>query len=345
MYSQHNKALAAWLLIVAALIFAMIVLGGVTRLTQSGLSMVDWRPVTGWLPPMSEGEWQGAFERYKGFPEYQKRNLGMTVQGFKSIFWLEFLHRLLGRFIGLAFFVPLVVFWAKGWIPRKLTPKLIVLFVLGGLQGVLGWYMVKSGLVSRPDVSQYRLAAHLGLALLILGAMLWVALGLIRPEPQPGEGAPKRLKQGAEALLCLVSLTALSGAFVAGLDGGLSYNTFPLMDGKLVPDGFFDLSPAYLNFFENTATVQFDHRILAIGTVLSVVFYWFRCRMTALTDRQQRAVNVLALLACGQVAIGILTLLLVVPVPLAAMHQAVAVIVFCVAVWVVHEFRKNPGRP
>ncbi|NQU61286.1 MAG: COX15/CtaA family protein [Rhodospirillales bacterium] len=343
MSSNHNKALAAWLFAVAALIFAMIVLGGVTRLTQSGLSMVDWKPVTGWLPPMTDSDWQTAFERYKNFPEYEKRNLGMTVEGFKSIFWLEFLHRLLGRFIGVAFFVPLVVFWAKGWIGRKLAPKLVVLFVLGGLQGVLGWYMVKSGLVSRPDVSQYRLAAHFGLALLILGPMLWVALGLIRPvQPTAGEGVSKSLRQGAKALLGLVCLTALSGAFVAGLDAGFTYNTFPLMDGKLVPDGLLDLSPAYLNFFENIATVQFDHRILAIGTVLAVVFYWLRCRAQALTDRQRRAVNVLAMVACVQVALGISTLLLVVPVPLAAMHQAIAVIMFCVAVWMVYEFRA-PG--
>ncbi|MCH7550531.1 MAG: COX15/CtaA family protein, partial [Proteobacteria bacterium] len=174
MTAKQEKAIVTWLFVVGLMVFAMIVLGGVTRLTHSGLSMVDWRPVTGWLPPLDAAEWERAFDRYQEYPEYKKLNLGMTLGEFKAIFWFEYTHRLLGRIIGAAFFVPMAAFWLKGWFDKRLGLKLVGLFVLGGLQGVLGWYMVKSGLVSRPDVSQYRLAAHLSLALVILGAMVWV---------------------------------------------------------------------------------------------------------------------------------------------------------------------------
>ena len=342
MQSEHSKPLAVWLFAIAAMIFAMIVLGGVTRLTQSGLSMVEWHPVTGWLPPLEQAEWDKVFTDYRRSPEYKKINAGMSLDDFKSIFWYEYLHRLLGRLIGAVFFVPMVVFMIRGWIDRRLAPKLIVLFILGGLQGVLGWYMVKSGLVDRPDVSQYRLAAHLGLALVILAAMMWVALDLISPEP-PGEpqGAVSQtgLRRGVWGLLALISVTALSGAFVAGLDAGHSYNTFPLMAGRLVPEGAFDLNPVYLNFFENIATVQFDHRILAISVLVLVGGFWWRAGGAALTRGQRRATLALAAVAVVQFGLGISTLVLVVPIPLAALHQAGAVTLLGVAVWLAHEFR------
>jgi len=334
---HRRKTIAVWLFVVAAMVVAMVVLGGVTRLTQSGLSMVDWRPVTGWLPPFAEAEWEAVFARYRAFPEYQKNNLGMTLSEFKSIFWLEFLHRLWGRIIGLAFFIPLVVFAFKGWIARPLAHKMIGLFVLGALQGVMGWYMVKSGLVSRPDVSQYRLAAHFGLALAILGFILWLAIGLLKPDAEDSGGSAFR--RPAWALLGLVSLTAISGAFVAGLDGGLTYNTFPLMDGQWVPDGLLDISPVYLNFFENIATVQFDHRVLAMATFLAVVIFWLKARSTMLTTRARRAANVLVSVAIIQVTLGISTLLLVVPVSLAALHQLGAVALFATAIWLVRELQ------
>jgi len=342
MSSPHSRPLVIWLYGVAAMLFAMIVLGGVTRLTQSGLSMVNWHPVTGWLPPLEQVEWDKIFADYRQSPEYKKVNAGMSLDDFKSIFWYEYLHRLLGRLIGVAFFVPMVVFMAKGWITRQLAPKIVGLFILGGLQGVLGWYMVKSGLVDRPDVSQYRLAAHLGLALLILAAMMWVAMDLQRPEPAgepPTDASQAGLRRGAWGLLALIAVTAFSGAFVAGLDAGHIYNTFPLMDGALVPEGVFELTPVYLNFFENIATVQFDHRVLAIFTFIAVLVYGWRAARAALTPGQGRAVKALAAVAVVQVGLGILTLLLVVPIPLAALHQAGAIILLGIAVWLAHELR------
>jgi cytochrome c oxidase assembly protein subunit 15 len=341
MFATHHKPIAVWLFIVSAMVFCMVVLGGVTRLTQSGLSMVHWHPVTGWLPPLGQVEWEAVFSEYRKSPEYLKVNEGMSLAEFKGIFWFEFTHRLLGRLIGVAFFVPMVVFWIKGWIDRTLAPKLIGLFILGGLQGVLGWYMVKSGLVDRPDVSQYRLAAHLGLALAILAAMLWVALGLVRPAPSvtPDNG----LKKGVWGLLSLIILTALSGAFVAGLDAGYIYNTFPLMEGGFVPDGIWALSPVYLNFFENIPTVQFDHRILAETTFVAVMVFWWRAGKKQLTTAQALATKVLAAVAVVQMGLGISTLLLVVPVSLAVLHQTGALALLCVGVWLAHEFR-IPGQ-
>jgi cytochrome c oxidase assembly protein subunit 15 len=236
----------------------------------------------------------------------------------------------------------MVVFWAKGWVNRALAPKLIVLFVLGGLQGVMGWYMVKSGLIDRPDVSQYRLAAHLGLALVILAAMLWVALGLVRPAPTTAPNGS--LKNAVWGLLTLIGITALSGAFVAGLDAGHTYNTFPLMDGDFVPDGYLDLSPVYLNFFENIPAVQFDHRILAETTFVAVMVFWWRAGKAALRPAQAMATKALAMAAIVQVGLGISTLLLVVPVPLAALHQTGALVLLCVCVWLAHEFRAPGGN-
>jgi cytochrome c oxidase assembly protein subunit 15 len=346
MHSEHLKTVAVWLLSVAALVFLMIVLGGVTRLTESGLSMVNWHPVTGWLPPLDEAAWEQVFAQYRRSPEYHKVNAGMTTGEFKSIFWLEYLHRLLGRIVGIAFFVPMIVFAAKGWIRGSLLIKVIGLFILGGLQGVLGWYMVKSGLVDRPDVSQYRLAAHLALALVILATVLWVALGLLKPNPinaPGGASVNRRLGCGVWALLILISVTILSGAFVAGLDAGFVYNTFPLMDGEWVPDGLWDLSPSYLNIFENIITVQFDHRVLAISVLITVgIFHWWSGRVQ-LTASQRLSTRALLAAALVQVGLGISTLVLGVPVPLAALHQAGAVVLLAVTIWLAHELRTAGG--
>ncbi len=325
---RPDRILAAWLFAVMGMVFVMVVLGGVTRLTNSGLSMVDWRPASGWLPPLNTAEWQAAFTEYRKFPEYAKVNQGMTLGEFKSIFWLEFIHRLWGRTIGVAFALPLVFFILKGWVGRALTPRLLGLFVLGGLQGGLGWYMVKSGLVERPDVSQYRLVAHLAVALSIIGALFWVALDLWGRAP--GGGVAAGNKRFSLIIFCLVALTAVSGGFVAGLDAGFSYNTFPLMNGDLIPEGIFSLTPFYLNFFEDVATVQFTHRILAGTTFVLVMVFWFRSPARTLP------VNVLGITALVQVALGVSTLLLAVPVALAAAHQATAVGLFLAALWVVH---------
>jgi len=339
---RRHRVMAIWLLLVAAMVFAMVVLGGVTRLTHSGLSMVDWRPVTGWLPPLSETEWERTFEAYRQFPEYQKENLGMTFREFQGIFWLEYLHRLWGRLIGVAFAVPLVVFAVRGWIDRRLAPKLVLMFILGGLQGVLGWYMVKSGLVDRPDVSQYRLTAHLGAALVIYGYIIWTAMELLAPEPL---GAPRRRPwRFAAILVVLIFVTAMSGGFVAGLDAGLAYNTFPLMDGELIPDHLLALRPLYLNLFEDVTTVQFNHRVLAIATLAAVVLFWFAARRAPLPGRALRSVDVLVVAAVVQVALGIATLVMIVPVPLAATHQGGAVVLLTAALWAAFELRPDRRR-
>ncbi len=333
---RREIIVATWLFVIAAMILVMVVLGGVTRLTHSGLSMVEWKPVTGWLPPFDQTDWQSRFEKYQASPEFRKLNSEMTLSEFKSIFWLEFLHRLWGRIIGVAFLIPFLVFLVKGWISHPLAYKLVAIFVLGGLQGGLGWFMVMSGLVDRPDVSQYRLAAHFGLALVILGYIQWTALGILKGSDLIKAAPPERVAVGVMALLFL---TAVSGAFVAGLDAGFAYNTFPTMDGAWIPEGVLELSPAYLNLFENVATVQFEHRVLAMTSLAAVIVFWLVMRRRRLSGRTYLALGTLCAMVFIQVALGISTLLLVVPVELAAAHQAGAVVLIAAAVWVVHELR------
>ena len=334
--NYNNKQVATWLLVCCALVFAMVVLGGVTRLTGSGLSMADWRPVTGVLPPIGDAEWQQVFEIYKETPEFQKKNSHMDVNDFKGIFWLEYLHRLLGRTIGIVFLLPFLFFVWKGYIQKHEFPKYALMFVLGGMQGVLGWYMVKSGLVDNPNVSQYRLTAHLIAAFLIYSYMLWVALSLLFP-PRSADRHPWYGK--TLALTTLITVTIISGGFVAGLKAGKIYNTFPKMGEYWVPPDILALEPAWQNFFDNMATVQFDHRILAIMTFALIVTYWAKLRKSELPARVRRGVNALLHTAVLQVALGISTLLLVVPVFLAASHQAVAMLLFTVALYLCHGFR------
>jgi len=330
------RAVAVWLLICCALVFAMVVLGGVTRLTESGLSMVDWRPLMGTLPPFGQAEWQAVFDQYKAFPEYQKINAGMTLAEFKGIFWFEYTHRVLGRAIGLAFFLPFLWFLFSGRVRGPLAWKLAGVFLLGGLQGLMGWYMVKSGLVDDPRVSQYRLAAHLALAVLVYGLMLWLALGLLRP----AAGRPEAPRGAAWGLIALISLTILSGAFVAGLDAGMDYNTFPLMDGRFVPDGYLAQSPALVNIFETIAAVQFNHRWLGMTTgLLALAFVW-RLATRGPDASLRRAAGLFGAMALVQPTLGILTLLLVVPVALAALHQAGALLLFTAALWTAFELRR-----
>jgi len=339
--TDRRRIIGYWLMLMCLMVFAMVVLGGVTRLTHSGLSMVEWKPITGWLPPLTDAEWAETFAKYQQSPEYQKVNKGMSVDEFKSIFWFEFIHRVWGRLIGVAFFFPALFFVVKGWAGRALMPKLALMFVLGGLQGVLGWYMVKSGLVDRPDVSQYRLTAHLGMALLVYGYMFWVALGLIFP-PRAEQAARSGSGGGFAAFLVgFVFLTLLSGGFVAGLDAGFAYNTFPLMDGGLWPDDFFSMQPWWINMFEHIPTVQFDHRLLAESVFVLVLVFWWRHRGSAATPRAGMAVNVLLLAMLVQVGLGIATLLLVVPVSIAAIHQAGAVVLLSAALWATFELRQS----
>ncbi|MFQ5785901.1 MAG: COX15/CtaA family protein [Alphaproteobacteria bacterium] len=334
-----RRAIALWLLACCAMIFVMVVIGGLTRLTHSGLSMVEWKPVTGFLPPMTEAAWERAFANYRQFPEYRELNYGMTLAEFKSIFWFEFVHRVWGRAIGVVFLLPFLWFLLRGRIDRWLAPRLVVMFALGALQGGLGWYMVRSGLIDRPDVSHYRLTAHLGAAFLIYGYMFWIALGLLSP-PRAGAGAG--LARWAIGLAALVVVTALSGGLVAGLDAGFSYNTFPLMDGRLIPEGMLDMKPAVVNLFDNRITVQFDHRVLAIGVALFAPALWFAARRAPLPPRARVACHALLAVVALQVGLGVSTLLSVVWLPLAAAHQAGAMVLFTVALWLVHELR--PAR-
>ncbi len=334
----RNRQVAIWLFVCCGLIFAMVVLGGVTRLTGSGLSMVDWRPIMGWLPPLSDTEWQQTFEMYQLSPEFQKINSSMDVHAFKGIFWLEFLHRLLGRTIGIVFAVPFVFFLARGYIARREWPRYLLMFVLGGLQGVLGWYMVKSGLVDNPHVSQYRLTAHLIAAFLIYAYMLWVALSLLHP--QSGDRRHPLFYKTA-MMTGLIFLTVISGGFVAGLKAGTIYNTFPMMGAHWIPPGLTALEPAWRNIFDNMTTVQFDHRILAITTFLLIVAYWFRTRRTDLSGRSRKAANGALYTVVLQMALGISTLILSVPTLLAVSHQAVAMLLFTVALYLTHSLRST----
>ena len=318
----------------------MVVLGGFTRLTGSGLSMTDWRPVTGILPPLTEAGWAEEFARYQASPEFEKVNSHMDVEAFKGIFWLEYLHRLLGRLIGIAFFVPFVYFAIRRDIRLREYPKFIAMFVLGGLQGLLGWYMVKSGLVDVPHVSQYRLTAHLSMAFLVYGFMLWVGLSLWFSNDRPGKHA---WFGRTVALTSLLVVTILSGGFVAGLKAGKIYNTFPLMGDSLVPPGLTAMTPLWRNFFENAATAQFDHRILALTTFSLIVLYWWRSRRADLPRRAAIGATTLLHTATLQVVLGISTLLMAVPILLGALHQAVAMLLLTSALFLVHSLSRQPA--
>jgi len=332
----QNRQVAIWLFICCGLVFAMVVLGGVTRLTGSGLSMVDWKPIMGWLPPLTDTEWQRTFEMYKLSPEFLKINSHMDVNAFKGIFWLEFLHRLLGRTIGIVFALPFVYFFVRGYVVRQQWPKYLLMFVLGGLQGVLGWYMVKSGLIDNPHVSQYRLTAHLIAAILIYAYMYWAGLSLLHAKA----AEQHHTWYGKTILLtALVALTIISGGFVAGLKAGEIYNTFPMMGSYWIPPGLLALDPAWRNLFDNLTTVQFDHRILAISTFVLVVIYWARARKAEYVGRSRPATNALLHVATLQVALGISTLLLSVPTVLAAAHQAVALLLLTIALYLTHSLR------
>ncbi len=295
----------------------MVLLGGATRLTESGLSMVTWRPVTGWLPPLGDRDWAVLFDAYRETPEFRRLNFWMTVEDFKRIFWLEYLHRLLGRVVGLVYALPLFWFAARYRLPGRLAARLVFLLALGAAQGALGWYMVKSGLVDRPSVSQYRLAAHLGLAVAIYGMLLHTALGLRSRRPS-----------GSRAALPVAALTFVTmiwGAFLAGLDGGSVYNTFPLMEGELIPPEAASMSPPWRNLFENVAAVQFLHRALAVLAVLAALAAWCRIRTAVFA--------VAAAFAVAQFALGAATILTGAPPALAWMHQAGAMFLFSAAVW------------
>jgi cytochrome c oxidase assembly protein subunit 15 len=330
---RRRRMVATWLFVVAAMIFGMVVLGGATRLTGSGLSIMEWAPLSGALPPLSEAEWQRLFGLYRQIPQYELVNSGFALADFKRIFWLEWAHRLWGRLLGVAFLLPLVVFAARGMIGRRMLPRLALLFVLGGLQGAVGWFMVASGFL--PDstaVAPTRLVLHLGLALTLYASVLWLALDLWSAGPTTND-AP-RLRAMAGLCVGLVGLTIVAGGFVAGLHAGLTYNTFPLMDGRLVPEGYAQLSPLARNLIENVAAVQFDHRVLATLTLLAAT-------LTAFVGRRSGAgFAALGAVVVMQYALGVATLLNMVPVPLAVAHQAGAVLLLTASLAALHAVRR-----
>jgi cytochrome c oxidase assembly protein subunit 15 len=320
-----------WIACLAALVFAMVVVGGATRLTQSGLSIVEWKPVTGVVPPLSQSEWQAEFDRYKTIPQYQRLNRGMSLEEFKTIFWWEWSHRLLGRALGVVFLLPFLFFLWRGLIDRRLAGALIAIFALGAFQGAVGWWMVSSGLTERVVVSQYRLAFHLTLACLIYAALVVTADRCAsRPPETP---APRRIALTAAGLAMLVLAQIYLGALVAGLHAGLIYNTWPLIDGALVPPVsslLFD-QPAWRNFFENPLTVQLDHRMLAYGIVVIAVFHVVDVRRNVEGRMVRIGAALLAAIVCAQAALGIVTLLAAAPLALAMLHQAMALAVLTVA--------------
>lgn len=346
----HDRAIALWLISVAILIYAMVILGGVTRLTGSGLSIVVWEPIMGAIPPLSEQEWQEAFDKYQQYPEYQKINQGMTLSEFKGIFAFEYAHRLLGRFIGLAFLIPFLFFYFKKQIRPELLPKLIIMFVLGGLQGGLGWLMVQSGMIDKPNVSQYRLAAHFIAAILIYGFILWTAWTLLYPNAR-NSWAPgiSQLQTLIRWLTAIIIIMIISGAFVAGTHAGAMYKTFPDMNGHFIPPGLFDMTPWLLNLVENPSAIQFSHRLIAYVIVMFISYVWWRSRKYTLTYSARRSVNLLMIMMVIQVILGISTLLSEphmalrggVSVPLAAMHQGGALLLFTIVLYVNHELRKG----
>lgn len=339
--SDDNAPIRLWLCTVAALILLIVMVGGATRLTGSGLSITEWRPLIGAIPPLSQADWLDAFEKYKQIPEYQRINKGMSLDAFKVIFWWEWSHRFLGRLIGVVFAVPLLVFWMRGRLPAGLAPKLMMLLVLGGLQGAMGWYMVKSGLVDRVDVSQYRLAAHLGIAVVILGLVVWIVFDLAAgPRGIHLSTVTGSQRTMAAALVALIFMQIMLGAIVAGIKAGLTYNTWPLMDGRLVPEGLDTLSPLYLNLFENPTAVQFNHRLMAYVLVVMAIYHAVDIGRHADDARLRRGAWLLAGAVLSQAALGIWTLLAWVPLALALLHQAVAMLVFVVAVANLHALRQ-----
>ena len=334
--NNSQRVVAWWLFACCAMVFLTMVVGGVTRLTHSGLSIVEWKPLIGALPPLSETHWLELFSKYQQTPEFIQRNHDMTLDGFKFIFWWEWAHRLSGRLIGVVFFLPYLWFLARGRLRGGLAAKVFGFFILGGLQGAMGWYMVKSGLIDDPRVSQYRLAAHLGLAFLIFGVMGWTGLGILQPHVT--SRVPSLTQRLGIWLVVLAFVMVLSGALVAGLHAGLAYNTFPLMNGHFIPPEILVVEPLWLNFFTNMATVQFDHRMIA--WLLMGLIPWFSWRIWTETPAARTPAVVLTLWLAVQVSLGIATLLLQVPVALGAAHQAGAMVLFGILIWANHALRR-----
>jgi cytochrome c oxidase assembly protein subunit 15 len=343
------RAVGRWLLAVAAMVWAMVALGGATRLSGSGLSIMEWAPIMGTVPPLSDAEWQRLYDLYRTIPQYALVNQGFGMEGFKRIFWLEWAHRFWGRAIGLVYVAGLAWFWARGRIPAGLKPRLLLLLALGGMQGAVGWFMVASGFeADRTAVSPWRLVAHLALALALYAALLWTALGLLAPRgepPTPGAAPPVRrgVRRQVQAATWLLAAAMLAGGFTAGIRAGLDYNTFPLMDGRLVPEGYWRLEPAWLNLAENVAAVQFNHRLLATLAGLAALGAALAAWRRLPAGPARRACLGLGAAVALQYALGVATLLLAVPAWLGTLHQANAVLALTAALLALRRLPAAPG--
>lgn len=341
----NARAVGLWLVVSALMVFAMMIIGAITRLTESGLSMVEWRPLIGFLPPLDAGEWERVFALYKQTSQYQLMNQGMSLAQFQEIFFWEWLHRLWGRLIGVVFALPLLWFVIRRRMPAGYTRHGLILLALGGLQGVIGWWMVKSGFVDRTEVSQYRLAVHLGLAFFILGYLVWLALGLLWPVEAGRAPAPRGYRRLGAWCHAVVFVTVVSGAVVAGSRAGFLYNDWPDMGGRFIPEPFWNPALGWRNLFETLEVVQFDHRMMAYLTLAVVAAFWLMTRAgrDRLAPRLRAAAHALMAGVLLQAGLGIATLLSVVWLPLAVLHQAGAAIVFCLTLWALKELRGRPA--
>ncbi|MCV6575021.1 MAG: COX15/CtaA family protein [Cohaesibacter sp.] len=339
--ASSRKAVRIWLYCIAFLVFMMVLVGGATRLTDSGLSITEWKPINGAIPPLSDLAWQEEFEKYKQIPEYQQVNKGMSLEEFQFIFWWEWGHRQLGRFIGLAFFFPMAFFWLTGRLAQQIKPKVLALFFLGGFQGAVGWWMVASGLSERVDVSQYRLASHLIMASFIFAALIWVARGYREKDEKPECVSADRHWWLMMPLWLLIMGQIFLGALVAGTHAGKTYNTWPLMDGSFIPDQLYDLTPIWLSAFEDHMTIQFNHRMLAYVIVLLAAIAVVRLAIDHFASALHKWGMLLAALIVVQVVIGIITLLLVVPISLALLHQIGAIIILAAMTLLLRDLYDN----
>lgn len=338
MDDKRNKPIIIWLLTGCLLIFLMVIIGGITRLTNSGLSMVDWNPIMGFIPPLNASDWNIAFEKYKLYPEYQLVNSHFTLEEFKSIFFWEYFHRLIGRVIGVVFLLPFIYFLSKKMLPKKLFIQCLVLFGMGGLQGFIGWWMVKSGLVKDPDVSHFRLAIHLITAFLTFAYTFWVALGLMYQDIE--NKYVVNLKTIISIIFGVTVLQIIYGAFVAGLNAGFVMNTFPKMGDQWISDSVTALSPTWLNFVEGLGGVQFIHRYLAYLVVGLIVYFVVKSRKYELSVRQKNSTNILLYAVLFQFLLGVFTLILSVPVWLGVLHQLGAFLLLTAIVYSSHAFKK-----
>ncbi|MAC95354.1 MAG: heme A synthase [Flavobacteriales bacterium] len=335
--NKEHKPIVVWLLTGCVLIFIMVAIGGMTRLTHSGLSMVEWT-LFGSAPPSDEAHWNELFDKYKQYPEYQQVNFNFSVEEFKRIFWWEYIHRQFGRMIGLVFIVPFLWFWLKGKLNSSLKPKLILILIMGGFQGLLGWYMVKSGLKQMPDVSHYRLAMHLITAFLTFAYTFWVALGLIYPNPPVLQ---KGMKKPMVFLLLILIFQIVWGAYVAGLNAGKVYTTWPLMGDTLIPEAVTAMQPWWSNFIEGIAGVQFVHRYLAYVVLALIIYLFVKSRKLKLSNSQQKGIYFLLFAVSLQFVLGVFTLLFAVPVSLGLLHQLGAFVLLGATVYALHRFHEG----